>query len=391
MSIDMIFMNYEKGARPAYDHDEATQFIINRFKQPEAERSFLNANYQDGREWASEIRKWVKGLMLFDPPDVPLDAVMAEEEAFDGYKRLKYYYMAAEGCKSSAYVLIPDGLKAPAPAIVALHDHSGQFFYGKEKLTEHKNPGDFLNYVQLWRYGGRGIASELARRGYVVVVPDALGWGERGPWKESWLIPGMYDYLDAKNNLPQFIERYDKHAGGKFNDMCSHILYAGYTYPGIAVHNDMKSVDLLLTIPEVDKNRIGCTGLSMGGMRTTLLMAMDERICCGVPVGFPALYPYSLPQFNHSVWLVVPGLWQSLPFPDLAALAMPRKLLIMYCENDALFELHSMKASVETTSAAYKKAGLADNCKYKGWPVGHQYDYDMQEYAFKWLGDCLNN
>ena len=191
--------------------------------------------------------------------------------------------------------------------------------------------------------------------------------------------------LSQQNDLPGYIYKYDQIAAEKFDSLCKHILYAGHTFMGVVSQNDMRSVDYLISMPEVDGSRIGCVGLSMGGLRTTLMMAMDTRVRCGVPVGFPALYPYSLPQHGMSAWLSAGDLWYKLPFPDFAALAMPRELLVLYCENDQLFELASMRRSVETTAAAYEKAGYKNSFMSAGFPVGHQFDYEMQEYAFEWL------
>ena len=76
-------------------------------------------------------------------------------------------------------MLIPKGLTGPAPAVVALHDHGGMYFWGKEKIVEVPDEHPVLAEFKQTAYAGKSIASELARRGYVVIVIDMFYWGER--------------------------------------------------------------------------------------------------------------------------------------------------------------------------------------------------------------------
>ena len=63
--------------------------------------------------------------------------------------------------------------------MVALHDHGGWFVHGKEKLVGMDGEHVALKGFREQYYGGRPYAEELARRGFVVIVPDAFYWGER--------------------------------------------------------------------------------------------------------------------------------------------------------------------------------------------------------------------
>src|SRR5207248_10244908 len=97
----------------------------------------------------------------------------------DGYIREKVLFNTTPDLRIPAYVLIPKGLTRPAPAIVALHDHGGFYFWGKEKIVEVEDEHPSLAEFKRRGYSGRSIASELARRGYVVIVIDMFYWGER--------------------------------------------------------------------------------------------------------------------------------------------------------------------------------------------------------------------
>ena len=90
------------------------------------------------------------------------------------------YFNTTPDLRVPAYVLVPKGPRpAPAPAIVALHDHGGFYLWGKEKLVEIDDEHPVLTEFKQRYYGGRSIATDLARQGYVVVVIDMFYWGER--------------------------------------------------------------------------------------------------------------------------------------------------------------------------------------------------------------------
>jgi len=166
-------------------------------------------------------------------------------------------------------------------------------------------------------------------------------------------------------------------------------IMAGTTYTGIQIWDDIKSVDFLCSMPEVDPGRIGCMGLSMGGFRSVFLAALDDRIKCSCSVGYMTRMEDIIPHRSPSISFTLPGLFGHLPFYDLASLAAPRHMLVLNCENDKLFELSSMEQAAENIAKVYRKAGAGNNFKSRGFPVGHQFDLEMQEYAFEWLDKNL--
>jgi len=114
-----------------FKSDEVFKFVIKSLKHPSADMSFLKDNYSDLDKWARETRKWARSKLLYAPPQVPFEPVITEEEDFGKYIRKKLYLNSAEDNKVSAYLLVPKGLRAPVPAIIALHDHSNKFFLGQ--------------------------------------------------------------------------------------------------------------------------------------------------------------------------------------------------------------------------------------------------------------------
>ena len=71
---------------------------------------------------------------------------------------------------------------------------------------------------------------------------------------------------------------------------------AGITWPGVIVWDDIRALDYLASRPEVDANRLGCVGLSVGGYRSYLLAALDERIKAAVDVGWMTSFGAQIKQ-----------------------------------------------------------------------------------------------
>src|SRR4029077_19584842 len=88
-------------------------------------------------------------------------------------------FQTTAGIGVAARVLIPKKAALPAPGIVALHCHGGFYTWSTEELIESADEHPVLTDYKQELYHGRSIATELARRGYVVIVIDAFYWGER--------------------------------------------------------------------------------------------------------------------------------------------------------------------------------------------------------------------
>jgi dienelactone hydrolase len=296
------------------------------------------------------------------------------------------------GREAEAFLLVPHGLKGPAPAVLALHDHGGFYYYGKEKITETEDPLPCLREHIDVAYGGRAFADELARRGFVVLVPDAFYFGSQRLEVESLpedqrermrgLSPGSNGYVSAHRDV----------AGPQENILAKTILAAGSTWPGILFQGDRAAVDYLLTRPEVDPERIGCMGLSIGGYRSAHLFGLDPRIKAGVVAGWMTTYASLL--FDHlwyHTWMVyVPGQLAWLDLPDVATLNMPRPLLVLNCLRDILFTLDGMKAAERKIRSAYTAVGMPERFSCLYYDELHSLKIPAQEDAIAWLQAWLS-
>jgi dienelactone hydrolase len=362
-------------------------------------RSFLHNRYAPGdlEGWLAETRGRFVDLLHYAPQRCELEPEVIERRDGGEYVQETVLISTAPWSRVPCDVLVPKrprGGRWPAPAVVGLHCHGGVFRWGREKIVE-PVPGDddhpALRRYREHLYGGRGYASQLAREGYVVAVIDAFYFGQRrlryrhGEWPEPYrtaeaaLEPDSDPWLKLLDRAHQ--ETMPRVAGA--------LLQAGATWPGVFVWDDRRTIDYLQQREEVDPQRIACVGLSVGGYRSALLAAADERIKAAVAAGWMCglgeLWPIG--RWMHSAGWVhyVPGLYQELDLPDVAALTCPRALLVMQCGRDRLFPPDGMRRALDRLGAAYEKAGHGERFRGLTFDVPHRFDLEMQGEAFRWL------
>lgn len=347
--------------------------------------SFLNPKFTTLDAWRTTAKAKVLDLLAYSPAPCAPAAKTVERVDCGDYVREKVVFNTTPDVRVPAYVLVPKQGPRPAPAIVALHDHGGFYLWGKEKLVaidgEHPIFTDFRERY----YGGRSIAIELVRRGYIVVVTDMFYWGER----RMLLDDDPADWRDRPSTMSnERVQAFNSRASQGEQLVGRTIYSAGFTWPGVMFWDDIRTVDYLLSRPDVDPARIGCVGLSVGAVRAAHLAALDERIKAGVVVCWMTSFPRQLQQHVRNTighTKVVPGLYRHMDYPDVAALAMPRPMLYMSGSKDGLFTLDGITSSFATLNACYAKAGVSDRCRTSMYDSPHQFNLEMQAEAWSWL------
>lgn len=149
--------------------------------------------------------------------------------------------------------------------------------------------------------------------------------------------------------------------------------------PGVFVVEDRKALDILCDRGDVDDNRIGCGGLSGGGMRTVFMGGLDPRISCAVCVGFMTTWKDLLVDklFTHTWMTFVPLLPNELDFPEIIGLQVPMPALVLNSENDGLYTLPEMERADEILQQIYQKAGAADRYRCSFHLGSHKFDESM--------------
>ena len=155
--------------------------------------------------------------------------------------------------------------------------------------------------------GHRFPGDELAKRGYVVLSFDALGWGDRS-------VKGFS--TDSQQSLG------------------SNLFNMGTSFAGIIAQEDCRAAKFLASLPQVDKKKVACMGFSMGVFRSWQLAAISDDITAGVAVcWFGTMKGHIIPgdgqlKGNSAFSMLHPTIAKYLDYPDVAGLAAPKPMYL---------------------------------------------------------------
>jgi dienelactone hydrolase len=357
--------------------------------------SFLDPRWTSLEDWKAAARPAFHRDLAFDPAPSAVRGEVVRVEEREGFRIEHVRIHASPAYVIPARVLIPSGVRGRLPAVVALHCHGGQYAWGAAKLVSSPDDPPVLTAYRERLCGGRAYAEDLARRGFVTIVIDASYFGERRLRAEtvpSAAVPA--DARDAFRSLPSLAAdsagrtaAENRVAGAMEAVVAKTLLAAGASWPGLLAWDDRRTIDYLVTRDDVDAERIGCVGLSGGGLRSAYLAAADPRIKAAVVVAWMSTLGEMLPSHaRRHTWMAwTPGLRASLDLPDAAALTAPGALLVQQCAHDPLFPMSGMRAAVERLQAIYAKAGIPARFRGTFHDAPHSFTPAMQAEAFAWL------
>jgi dienelactone hydrolase len=364
-------------------------FLKRQVEHGTGKMAFLQPEYSNVETWGRETRAMVFELMRYSPPPVDPAPRLISREKREGYTLERLEFATTPDLRVPAFLLLPDHASGASPALVALHDHGGFYYVGKEKLVEDPKEHPAVRAFKAASYAGRSIASDLARQGYVVIVIDAFYFGER----RLILDDDPPEWAERRPDVSEELIRKMNARAGEMEAITARSVYtAGITWMGIWAWDDIRTVDFLRTRKEVDPERVGCLGLSVGAYRTLHLMALDPRVKVGVAVCWLSeMGPLIQKNIRHTVGMskIIPGLYPLLDLPDLAALAMPRALMTISGARDGLFTKESMEGAIRTLERTYAKAGIRDRYRGDMDDTPHEFNADMQSRARSWLDRWL--
>lgn len=291
------------------------------------------------------------------------------------------------GPRTEAVLLKPAGARGRLPGVLGLHDHGGNKFLGWRKIARGADrPWAAQVAHQADSYDGVAWANALARAGYVVLVHDAFPFASRRVRVADVPESIREDGVDPDPADLAGIERYNAFARAHEHLMAKSLFCAGTTWPGVYVAEDQRALDVLCARPEVDPARVGCGGLSGGGMRTVFLGGLDARIRCAVPAGFMTTWRDLLLAkcFTHTWMAYLPLLPRDLDFPEILGLNAP-PTLVLNCREDALFSLPEMRRADRMLAEVYARQGRRRHYRCRFHSGGHRLDRAMQAEAFAWF------
>jgi len=354
--------------------------------------SFRKKEFTNVDEWRKTARKRTMERMSIPNIGGMPKVNVNKQYTYDGLHIEELSWQLPYGRATEAILLKPENAKGKLPAVLAFHDHGGNKYFGTRKITktsDQQHPTMIQHQKEY--YEGAAWANEIAKGGYVVLVPDAFTFASRRVMMQDvpeFLRDGLNDN-DPEN--PENINKYNQWAGQHEHVMAKSLFCAGTTWPAVFFAEDQKALDILCAREDVDTTRVGCGGLSGGGLRTVFMAGLDERIKCAVPVGFMTTWKDFLlnKSFTHTWMLYVPLLPNELDFPEILGLRAPLPSLVLNDEQDDLYTMQGMNDAEKILKEVYTKANAENNFKCNYYPGPHKFDKKMQADAFDWFDKWL--
>ncbi|UDF37503.1 UNVERIFIED_ORG: dienelactone hydrolase family protein [Shinella sp. XGS7] len=324
--------------------------------------------------WRERAAPAARALMLPDgdpaQDPTPFAPQLLAEQDRGAYLAQRLSLQLDADSRVPALMLRPKG-PGPFPAVLLLHDHGARFDIGKEKLIRPWDDAPREAAAQAWAqryFSGRFLGDELAARGYLVLALDALGWSERG-------AAGF--------------GREDQQA------LAANLFNLGSSWAGRVARDDWRAARFLASRPEVDARRVAALGFSMGAQRAWQLSALSDDVRAAVAVSWMASLPGLMVPGNNQLKgqsayaMLHPGLARLLDYPDVAALAAPKPLLVYAGQRDALFPPAAVEPAFASLLRVWSAWGAEARLQTRWWPAGHEFNAEMQATAWDWLAEQL--
>mgnify|MGYP003663908299 CR=1 FL=1 len=241
----------------------------------------------------------------------------------EGYRIEKLYYESLPGLYVPANLYIPDGIKKPVPAILYVCGHS---------------------HTQKHHY--QAHAKNFAQNGFVCLIIETIQRGE---------VKG--EHLGQESN--GWFQWYSK----------------GYNPGGVEIWNGIRGLDLLSKMPEVDKDKLGVTGISGGGSQSWYLPAIDRRVKAAAAVAGAGSLEGQITQktIDDHCDCMMPINTYGIDFSDIGALIAPRPFMIAQTKNDLYYSIESVHTLFDKLKPIYSFYGKSDNLVMKEASGPHSY------------------
>jgi dienelactone hydrolase len=308
----------------------------------------MNSELNTAARLRADIRKW---LRLESPPQrVEFTVVDVHEER--AFERQRVTYETRDGDSISAFLLVPKGLRLPAPAVVVHHQHNGERHLGKSEVCG--LVGD----------PNQAFGPALAEKGIVVLAPDSICFEDRRSG-----VAGTAPHADD----------WQQH----YNQM-SYRLLRGDTLMRKVLEDAELALSLLAGIAAVDPDRVGILGHSYGGNTVLFQAALDERVrfCCSS--GAVCSFRNKMERGTGiEMAEVLPGVLAQFDVDALLGLTAPRPALVVSASDDEYS--YDASAVVQLARSEYAKAGSPNDLEHTHFQGGHSLTRERFEHIVAWM------
>jgi len=326
------------------------EYYVERVRQVAAARAARLAQMRtraDVIRLRDEVRRKIKRCFPRMPRRTPLNPVITGVVRRKPYRIENVLYESRPGYKVSANLYVPHG-DGPFPCVLGACGHSAE--------------GKAFDFYQ--RFAGG-----LARRGFMVLVYDPVGQGERVQLTRR---VGSFTPFRCTSEHNMF---------GNRQALPGDFFGTWRAWDGI------RGLDYLLGRPEADRTRVGVTGNSGGGTLTTYLSALDGRFTMAAPSCFVTTFLANLEnELPQDAEQMPPGvLAEGLDMADYFVARIPRPVLLLGQKND-YFDCRGLRRTFEELRHLYAILGEEDKVNLFIGPDSHGFKIENREAMYRFFG-----
>ena len=330
-------------------------FCSTAFQQLGERKAVIN-KLKSKEDWIKrqvDVHKKLDNIIGPFPEKTPLNIRITGILQKDGYRVEKIIYESQPGYYVTSALFIPDNLNGKAPAILNPIGHSPLSF--RRDVYQHT----IIN---------------LVKKGFIVLAYDPIGQGER------------LQYYDKDLGKSRFPPNHEHSYPG------AQCYLSGYSPAKYFIWDGIRGIDVLLSRQEVDRDRIGITGISGGGTSTAFISAIDDRILASAPECYITNYNYlfksEAPQDaeQNLVHLIYSG----LDHPDFIEVRAPKPTLIMSTTRD-FFSIQGARESYQEASKAYIALEEKNNLQMTEEDARHSFTKKNREAQYAFFQKYLSN
>ena len=291
-----------------------------------------------------------------------------------------------------AYLLVPDG-GSRHPAVLMLHDHGARFDIGKEKLVkpmasilEKGEEDHIMRSSQQWidkNFDGVYMADSLASLGYVVLVADALYWGERSSEEARRWSELTYGSIIKNQAIKDSIKVLKTRVYDGQEDLYKELYSQDIIWAEKMLRDDVASIRLLKSLPYVDKERIGAFGFSMGAHRCWMLAAFCMDVKCGVALSWMTTLDREERLKASDYSMAVMPMREQMDFGDIGKFLAPKPMLFLSGDTDHLFPKEKVSIAFEKLQGHYRNC--PEKLETRFFEGGHHCGKEVQSVIVSYL------
>ncbi|HZB25177.1 MAG TPA: acetylxylan esterase [Vicinamibacterales bacterium] len=304
----------------------------------------------DAEAYVEAVRGRIRECFGPLPVRTPLNPRVTKVVERDAYRIENVLFESRPGFLVSANLYVPKGRRFPLPGVVASCGHSDN--------------GKAIAAYQSFCQG-------LARQGYVVLIFDPIGQGER------------MQYVDANWKPTRGSGTREHNYAGIQQVLVGEHFWAWRAWDGI------RALDYLTSREEVDGRHLGITGNSGGGTMTTWLCGVEPRWTMAAPSSFVTEFRRNMENELGADIEQCPqkALALGLDHEDFLAALAPKPVIILAKEKD-YFDVRGNEAAYRRLKQLYALLGAEGNVAYFAGPTYHGYSQENREAMYRWFNRC---